>query len=225
MVRGSAVAADEEDARGRQARARRVLQSLRRLYPDAACTLDHEGPFQLLVATILSAQCTDERVNRVTPGLFRSYPDPTSFARARLSSLEEAIRSTGFYRNKARSIQSASRSLVDEHGGEVPRELNELTALAGVGRKTANVIRSVSFGEQAVVVDTHVKRLSTRLGFTRQTDPDRIEEDLMEVLPSDAWSFASQSMILHGRAVCKARRPRCDACGLAPDCPSAGETA
>jgi endonuclease-3 len=202
------------------ARLRRVLRLLHREYPDAGCTLDFRTPVQLLVATILSAQCTDERVNALTPSLFRRFPDAAAFAEADRGELEEAVRPTGFFRNKARSIQSACRMLVDEHGGSVPRDLEALTALAGVGRKTANVLRSACFGEQAVVVDTHVKRVAGRLGLTSSTDPDRIEMDLMEILPGDSWSFASQSLILHGRQVCKARKPLCSSCSLASHCPS-----
>lgn len=201
-------------------RARRLLQSLRKAYPDARCTLDFRTPVQLLVATILSAQCTDVRVNALTPELFRRYPDAGAFAAAELPEIEEAIRSTGFFRNKARSIQAACRMLQERHGGEVPREMAALISLAGVGRKTANVLRSACFKEQAVVVDTHVKRVSGRLGLTRETDPDRVERDLMACLPEDSWSFASQSLILHGRQVCKARKPLCGSCNLARDCPS-----
>jgi len=202
------------------AQARRLLQLLRKAYPDAGCTLDFGTPVQLLVATILSAQCTDARVNALTPALFRRYPDAGAFAAVDLSELEEAVRSTGFFRNKARSIQAACRMLQEKHGGEVPREMAALTSLAGVGRKTANVLRSACFQEQAVVVDTHVKRVSGRLGLTSETDPVRVERDLMACLPEDSWSFASQSLILHGRQVCKARKPLCGSCTLARDCPS-----
>ena len=202
-------------------RARRLLRWLRKAYPDAGCTLDFGTSVQLLVATILSAQCTDQRVNALTPGLFRRYPDARAFATADLAELEEAVRPTGFFRNKARSIQAACRTLEEKHNGQVPRQMDALTSLAGVGRKTANVLRSACFEEQAVVVDTHVKRVSGRLGLTRETDPDRVEHDLMACLPGDSWSFGSQSLILHGRQVCKARKPLCSSCTLAPDCPSA----
>jgi endonuclease-3 len=208
-------------ARPSAGRVRKLLAGLREGYPDAGCTLDFQTPLQLLVATILSAQCTDERVNAVTPGLFRRFPDARAFAGAENAELEEAIRSTGFFRNKAKSIQAACRQIEEEHGGEVPRSMDALTDLAGVGRKTANVLRSACFGEQAVVVDTHVKRVSGRLGLTAETDPVRIEQDLMRVLPEDSWSFGSQSLILHGRQVCKARKPLCGGCALAAECPSA----
>ncbi len=204
----------------RAEQARRVLEALRKAYPHAGCTLDFQTPVQLLVATILSAQCTDARVNALTPALFRRYPDADAFAATDLSELEEAVRSTGFFRNKARSIQAACRRLQAEYGGEVPREMSALTSLAGVGRKTANVLRSACFEEQAVVVDTHVKRVSARLGLTEETDPDGVERDLMACLPRDSWSFGSQSLILHGRQVCKARKPLCGSCPLANHCPS-----
>lgn len=209
-----------ESGAERRARARRLLQGLRRSHPDAGCTLNHRDPFQLLVATILSAQCTDERVNAVTPSLFARFPDPGAFASADRSRVESAIRSTGFFRNKARAIQGASQALLERHDGRVPQDLESLTALPGVGRKTANVIRAACFGAQAVIVDTHVKRVSRRLGLTGESDPVKIERDLMQVLPGDSWSFGSQAMILHGRRVCPARRPRCPECLLAPDCPT-----
>jgi endonuclease-3 len=199
-----------------------VVRALRQAYPEAGCTLDFRTPLELLVATILSAQCTDERVNALTPSLFRRFPDAAAFARAELGDIEEAVRPTGFFRNKAKSIQAACRALVANHGGTVPETMEELTALAGVGRKTANVLRAACFGAQAVVVDTHVKRLAGRLGFSARTDPDKVERDLMECLPDDAWTFGSQALILHGRQVCKARKPLCDGCLLAADCPSAG---
>ena len=204
-----------------RSRTRTLLRKLRKRHPDAGCTLDHRTPLQLLVATILSAQCTDERVNKLTPGLFQKYPDAKAFAVADLTELEGDVRPSGFFRNKARSIQGASRALLDRHGGEVPRDMQALTDLPGVGRKTANVIRAACFGEQAVIVDTHVKRVAGRLGLTAETDPVKIEFDLMEVLPGDAWSFGSQALILHGRRVCAARRPRCTDCTLVPECPSA----
>lgn len=193
---------------------------LRQEYPDAGCTLDFRNPVELLVATILSAQCTDARVNSVTPSLFRRFPDAAAFAGAAREDLEDAIRSTGFFRNKAKSIQGACRALVVDHAGEVPSDMKALTALAGVGRKTANVLRATCFDKQAVIVDTHVKRVAGRLGLTRSADPVTIEQDLMECLPADSWSFGSQALILHGRQVCKARRPQCSACALSENCPS-----
>ena len=211
----------EETPARRRRRAGRLLEELRRSHPDAGCTLDHTDPFQLLVATILSAQCTDARVNAVTPDLFRLFPGPEAFAEARPEDLEAAIRSTGFFRNKARSIRGAARALLELHDGRMPRDLPSLTALPGVGRKTANVIRAACFGAQAVIVDTHVRRVSRRLGLTAQSDPVKIEFDLMEVLPEDSWSVGSQAMILHGRRVCPARSPRCGECRLAADCPTA----
>jgi len=195
------------------------------MYPDSGCSLDHRTPVELLVATILSAQCTDERVNALTPGLFRRYPDAAAFAGADPGELEEAIRPTGFFRNKARAIRAACASLIEEHRGQVPADLESLTALAGVGRKTANVLRAACFGEQAVIVDTHVKRVAGRLGLTRETDPVKIEMDLMDVFPGDAWSFTSHALILHGRRVCHARRPACTDCRLFAGCPSAVEQA
>jgi len=195
------------------------------MYPGSGCTLDHRTPVELLVATILSAQCTDERVNALTPDLFRRYPDAAAFAGADLGELEEAIRPTGFFRNKARAIRAACASLLEEHRGQVPADLESLTALAGVGRKTANVLRAACFGEQAVIVDTHVKRVAGRLGLTHETDPVKIEMDLMDVIPGDAWSFTSHALILHGRRVCHARRPACTDCRLLAGCPSAVEQA
>ena len=212
-------------SRNLRVRVRRLLGELERLYPDARCTLDHENPFQLLVATILSAQCTDERVNALTPSLFRRYPDAAAFAGTTLPALERAVKPTGFYRNKARSIREASRRLVEEHAGEVPRDMESLTALPGVGRKTANVLRAACFGEQAIIVDTHVKRVSRRLQLTGEEDPVKIELDLMELFEEDRWSFASHGLILHGRRVCHARRPDCGSCVLAADCPSKGKGA
>jgi endonuclease-3 len=208
-------------ADGPPERAPRILAGLSAAHPDAGCTLDHAGPFQLLVATILSAQCTDERVNALTPALFGRFPDAAAFARAPIRSLEAMVRPTGFYRNKARAIREASRALLRDHGGRVPEDLESLVLLPGVGRKTANVVRAACFGAQAVIVDTHVRRVARRLGLTRQSDPDKIERDLMGHFPPDAWSFASHALILHGRRVCHARRPRCRDCALAADCPSA----
>jgi endonuclease-3 len=200
-----------------------VVRYLRREYPDAGCSLDFRTPLELLVATVLSAQCTDQRVNQVTPGLFRKYHDAAAFARAPLAELEEAIRSTGFYRNKANSIQAACRVLVERYGGQVPREMDSLVELPGVGRKTANVILGTAFGIAAgIVVDTHVTRLSRRLGLTRQKDPVKIEQELMGLIPRREWVSFSHRLIRHGRVWCTARKPRCDGCPLRPICPRVG---
>ncbi|MFQ5877523.1 MAG: endonuclease III [Acidobacteriota bacterium] len=209
-------------ARGRRPpRLPAILRALHRAHPDPRVELDHESPFQLLIATILSAQCTDARVNQVTPGLFRAYPDAAALARAPLPALEEAIRTTGFFRAKARSIQNCCRALVERHSGEVPRSMEELTRLPGVGRKTANVILGAGYGIcSGIVVDTHMGRVARRLGLTRQSDPARVERDLMRVVPPREWIFFSITMILHGRYVCRAERPRCSACVLGAHCPS-----
>jgi len=199
------------------------IRILKRLYPGARTALDYQTPFQLLVATILSAQCTDERVNMVTPGLFRRFRGPRDFAEAESGELQEAIRSTGFFRSKTKSLQAMSRDLVDKHGGEVPRTMDDLVALRGVGRKTANVVLGDAFGiSEGVVVDTHVTRLSRRLGLTKQRDPVKIERDLMAKVPKRDWTLFAHLLILHGRAICQARKPRCTECGLAPLCPKVG---
>jgi endonuclease-3 len=207
------------------ARVAALLDFLDRGYPDAQTALHHENPLQLLVATILSAQCTDERVNKVTPALFARYPDAAAFAGADRAELEEMVRSTGFYRNKAKSIQTCCAGILIRHGGEVPSTLDELVALPGVGRKTANVVLGSAFGIPGIVVDTHVGRLSKRLGLTRETDPVKVEFALMPILPRERWSVFSHWLILHGRKVCVARKPRCSACALAPHCPRIGVTA
>ena len=204
------------------ARVRAILDGLEALYPDVDCELDRDTPFQLLCATILSAQCTDDRVNKVTPELFRRFPDAARMARARPAELEEIIRSTGFLRQKAKSLLGTA-ALLAEHGGELPRTIAELTRLPGVARKTANVVLGTAFGiAEGVVVDTHVQRLGMRLGLTRKTDPKGIEQDLMMVLPPDRWIRFSHQLIWHGRRVCFARKPNCAGCNLAPNCPSAG---
>ena len=205
-------------------RVRAVLEQLRELYPDAKCALDFESPLQLLVATILSAQCTDERVNKVTPALFAAYPTAAALAAADPAALEKAIHSTGFFRNKAKSIREASADIVSKHGGMVPRTLEELTALRGVGRKTANVVLGNAYGVPGVVVDTHVTRLSNRLGFTNETDPVKIEFALMPLIPREQWTLFSHWLILHGRAICNARKPMCSQCPLSPHCPRIGVT-
>jgi endonuclease-3 len=199
-----------------------LLEGLRQLYPTVTCALDHTDPYQLLVATILSAQCTDERVNQVTPSLFAQFPDPARLAQAEPDALEALIHSTGFFRNKARSLLGAARRMVQVYGGEVPRTLEELTTLPGVARKTANVVLGTAFGiPSGVVVDTHVKRIAGRLGLTTQTDPEKVERDLMALLPREEWIDFSHRVIWHGRRLCKARKPLCEECALAPLCPSA----
>ena len=205
------------------ARITHILDELDRLYPDAHCELvGWQTPLQLLVAVILSAQCTDERVNQVTPALFARFPDARSLATADPLELEALIRSTGFYRNKAKHIREACKKIVEKHGGEVPRTMKELTALPGVARKTANVVLGTAFGiPSGVVVDTHIGRLSQRLGMTRHSDPKKIEEDLMKVWPNERWIMAGHRLIWHGRRVCNARKPRCADCSLMPVCPSA----
>jgi endonuclease-3 len=199
-----------------------LLARLKRLHPDAKCSLEHVHPLQLLIATILSAQCTDERVNMVTPVLFRRYGDAEALAGADRADLEEIIRSTGFFRAKARSIQECCRDLVDRHGGRVPRIMEELTVLRGVGRKTANVVLGNAYGIPGMVVDTHVGRLSRRLGLTAHDDPEKVEADLMEKIPREEWTLFSHLLIHHGRRVCPARRPHCSRCALAELCPKAG---
>jgi endonuclease-3 len=206
-------------------RARVVTARLAEEYPGSAaelCALEHHNPFELLVATILSAQCTDARVNMVTPVLFAAYPDARALAGADLGALEEIIRSTGFFRSKAKNLTAMARALVEDHDGEVPTGLDDLVRLPGVGRKTANVIRSVDFGLPGLPVDTHVLRLSKRLGLTTETDPVRVEHALNAMVPAAERGALSLRLILHGRRVCVARRPRCGECVLADVCPSAG---
>lgn len=205
-------------------RASEVLARLKHLYPDATCSLTYSTPVQLLVATILSAQCTDERVNKVTPVLFAQFPDAEHLAHADLAELESLVRSTGFYRNKAKNIQAACRMIVTEFNSVVPQEMEQLLKLPGVARKTANVVLAHAYGINAgVTVDTHVKRLSHRLGFTKHTDPVRIEQDLIKLLPQPEWENWSIRLIYHGRSVCKARSPNCPGCQLADLCPAAGK--
>jgi endonuclease-3 len=199
-----------------------VLTRLKRLYPDATCSLDYETPVQLLVATILSAQCTDERVNKVTPTLFARFPTAEALATAAPEELETLVKSTGFYRNKAKNIRAACQKIMAEFDGQVPQRMEELISLPGVARKTANVVMAHAFGINAgVTVDTHVKRLSNRLGFTHHDNPVKIERDLMKLLPQPDWENWSIRLIYHGRAVCMARNPACDRCELADLCPSA----
>lgn len=204
-------------------RALEILVRLKRLYPDATCSLTYATPVQLMVATILSAQCTDERVNMVTPELFRRFPDAPALAKADVAELETLVRSTGFYRNKAKNIQAACQRIVSEYGGQVPQVMEDLLTLAGVARKTANVVLAHGFGiNMGVTVDTHVRRLSQRLELTQQDQPVKIERDLMKLLPQADWENWSIRLIYHGRAVCNARKPECERCELADLCPSAG---
>jgi len=199
-----------------------ILARLKRAYPDAHCELDFSNPFQLVSATILSAQCTDVRVNMVTPVLFAKYPDAQALADARQEDVEEIIRSTGFFRNKAKSLIGMAQAVVADHEGEVPATMDALVALPGVGRKTANVVLGNAFAiNEGIVVDTHVARLSGRLGLTRHADPVRIEQDLMALTPQDDWALFSHLLIFHGRRICIARKPKCGECVLAELCPSA----
>jgi len=211
-----------ESLKKRRDRATALKPILAQLYPDLTVSLDWGTPLELLVATILSAQCTDERVNRVTPALFERYPDVEAFAGADREELEGLVRSTGFYRNKARNIQRMAQQVVSEHGGQVPDSMDELVELPGVARKTANVVLSNAFGRnEGVVVDTHVKRVAGRLGLTGETDPVRVERDLMQLLDTDDWHSFPWRMILHGRQRCAARKPDCSACEIRHLCPSA----
>ncbi len=203
----------------RKERALRIVEKLARAYPDAKCTLRHETPFELLIATILSAQCTDQRVNQVTADLFPKLGTPADMADAEPEQLEELVKSTGFYREKTKSIQSASRDIVEKFGGEVPRTLDELVTLRGVARKTANVVLGNCFDTPGLTIDTHMKRVNGRLGLTANEDPVKIERDLMELVPQSEWTVYSHRIIDHGRQVCDARRPLCDACALRDDCP------
>jgi endonuclease-3 len=210
-----------ESKKARRERATEVYDLLAEEYPEAHCELDFVDPYQLAVATILSAQTTDERVNMVTPVLFGRYPDATSLAGARQEDVEEIVRSTGFFRNKARNIIGFARAVVEEHDGEVPASMQALRILPGVGRKTANVILGNAFGiDEGVVVDTHVRRLANLLGFTREDTPEKIERDLMDVFPQDRWTMLAHLLIWHGRRVCIARKPRCEACVVSHLCPS-----
>lgn len=200
----------------------RILTRLYELYPDAHCALKHDNPFQLLVATVLSAQCTDVRVNMVTADLFVKYPNVQALAGADLQTLENDIRSTGFYRNKAKNLIACAGMLLQEHQGEVPRTIEELVRLPGVGRKTANVVLGNAFGIPGMVVDTHVKRLSRRFAWTDQQDPEKIERDLCKLLPPEHWVQTAHLLIHHGRQLCKAPVPLCSKCPLLEDCPQRG---
>ena len=205
----------------KHARTVEIIRRLRIEHPDAHCALDHRNAYELLVATILSAQCTDERVNQVTPALFGRYPTARDLAGGRTEEVEDLIRPTGFFRNKTKSLLGMANAVVEHHGGDIPRTMDELTALPGVGRKTANVVLGNAFHENVgVVVDTHVRRVSQRLGFTKHEDPEKIEQDLMALIPREEWTDFSHLLIWHGRRVCIARKPRCEACVLSELCPS-----
>jgi endonuclease-3 len=216
-----------ETAAQRHARATRLLSALRATYPEATCALEHDSALKLLVATILSAQCTDERVNKVTPDVFRRWPDAAAFAAADPAELEAAIHSTGFFRNKAKSLRGMGQVIVERFAGQVPSTMNELLELPGVARKTANCVLGTWFGQNVgIVVDTHVGRVAERLALTPSArdskDAEKIERDLMEVVPQARWTWLAHALIEHGRRICVARNPKCEICPLAPDCPSAG---
>jgi endonuclease-3 len=207
------------------ARVRKILQGLDQAYPAATCALHHDNPFELLISTILSAQCTDVRVNEVTKTLFPKYPNPKAFAYADPNELQQDIRPTGFFRNKTKSIMGASKKIIEEFNGEVPRTMEEILTLPGVARKTANVVLGTAFGiSSGVVVDTHVQRLSGRLDLTKNTDPKKIEQDLMQIIPQEKWILFSHQLIWHGRRVCQARKPKCIECDLEPVCYSEDKT-
>ena len=198
-----------------------ILPILKKLYPKARCSLDYKNPLQLLIATILSAQCTDERVNKVTPDLFKKYRDAKALAAADQNELEKEIQSTGFFRNKAKSLRGMAAAIVEQHRGQVPQTMQDLTHLPGVGRKTANVVLGNAFSiSEGVVVDTHVARVAARLGLTKETDPVKIEKELMQIVPREEWTLFSHLLIFHGREICQARKPRCSICPLLPHCPA-----
>jgi endonuclease-3 len=200
-----------------------IIRLLRKAYPDSRTALAYDTPLQILVSTILSAQCTDERVNMITPGLYRKYPDAAAFAKADRTELEQAIRSTGFFRNKAKSIVGAAQKIVEDFGGKVPSTMAELITLPGVARKTANIVLSSAYKKsEGIAVDTHVKRLAGRMGLSKQNVPEKIEQDLLKIVPESAWLDFNYLLVNHGRAVCPARKPRCAECGLASLCPKIG---
>jgi endonuclease-3 len=214
-----------ESLQDKQARTKKIIAGLKKAYPDAHCELNHATPLELLVATILSAQCTDKRVNIVTTDLFKRYRTANDYAEAPLAELEQAVKTTGFFRNKAKNIQACCRKLAEQYAGEVPRTMDELRHLDGVGRKTANVVLGNAFGiNEGVVVDTHVGRLSGRLGLTTETTPERIEQDLMKIVPREQWAMFSHWLIWHGRRRCNARKPDCDACEIRELCPTGTKT-
>jgi endonuclease III len=213
----------KESTEPKKARVAKIIAGLQKAYPDAHCELNHSNPLELLIATILSAQCTDKRVNMVTPQLFKKYPTAKDYANARQSELEEEIKTTGFYRNKAKSITKAAKNIVEKHGGKVPNTMEELIALGGVGRKTANVVLGNAFNiNTGVVVDTHVARLSQRLGLTKEKDPVKIELALMNLVPQEQWTMFSHWLIWHGRRRCYARNPDCPNCEIKGVCPKIG---
>jgi endonuclease-3 len=206
-------------AQDRRDRLQRIFKWLDRAYPNAECALIHSSPWELLVATILSAQCTDKRVNMVTPGLFAKYPTPRDFAAVRPEVLAQDIKSTGFFNNKAKSLVGAAKRIVGEFGGEVPRNIEDLLTVPGAARKTANVVLGSGFGiASGIVVDTHVMRIANRLDLTKKKDPVKVEQDLVKIIPKDRWILFAHQLILHGRALCIARNPKCVECGLEPDC-------
>ena len=209
----------KESAEKKKERARKILAKLRRRYPQSTTALRYTSAHELLIATILSAQCTDRQVNKVTETLFKKHRSPEDFAKLPLSKLQSEIKSTGFYRNKAKSIKECCRDIVERFNGEVPGNMDDLLTLRGIGRKTANVVLGTFFGVPAIVVDTHMIRVSRRLGLTDQKDPTKIEFDLMEVLPRTSWTFFSHAVIRHGRAICDARNPKCEVCPLGSLCP------
>jgi endonuclease-3 len=211
-----------ESADARRERASRIADGLEEAYPDAECELDFQSPWQLLVATILSAQCTDKMVNQVTPALFEQFPDPRALSRAPQRKVENLIRKTGFYSQKAKAIRACAKHVVERFGGAVPQTMDELTTLQGVGRKTASVVLGTAFRQPAVFVDTHVRRLTYRLGLTRSDDPLKIENDIRTLLPPERWTSFCHRLIHHGRRICVARRPRCDICPIAALCPRNG---
>jgi endonuclease-3 len=214
--------AKDESKPALRARAARIAAALGKLYPQARISLDFKTPWQCLVATILSAQCTDERVNKVTPVLFEEIPDVAAMAAAPVDKIEKLIASTGFFRQKTKALKGAAHEIMARFNGEVPARMEDLVTLPGVGRKTANVLLGHVFGQPGFVVDTHVRRVAYRLGLTKETDPDQIEADLNEVLPPQQWTPFSMRLILHGRQICVARAPRCAQCALLPDCPQVG---
>jgi endonuclease-3 len=210
-----------ESLEQKKSRTAKIIAALKKAYPDAHCALNHKNPYELLVATILSAQCTDVRVNMVTPALFKKYPTPEALAKSSQSDVEKLIQSTGFFRAKATSIRTTASDIVAKHGGQVPQSMEKLTELRGVGRKTANVVLGNAFNQNiGVVVDTHVTRLSQRLALTTHTDPVKIEQDLMKLVPQDDWTLISHLLISHGRAICIARKPRCKECPVLSLCPA-----
>jgi endonuclease-3 len=203
-------------------RVKKILSLLKKVYPDARCALHHSNPLELLVATILSAQCTDERVNRVTVALFKKHTSAQAYAKADLQKLEQELRPTGFYKQKAKTLKALGQALANRFLGEIPKTMEELVTLPGVWRKTANVILGTAFGTPGIVVDTHVRRLSLRIGLSKETDPDKIEADLMKLIPQSDWTKISHCLIFHGRQICKAARPACTRCPLNPLCPKIG---